>query len=137
MRCGYTRGPASEQPFRRKTLQFDGALKWNTLPLVRGLTEKKTMNLLYMTCQLLTPVTPLCRNTNMHQLSQVSFSLSFRWLHGSVLFGLAFIRQTGSAGFNGEPNVEGKSTKISPVSHQIRIWRTVQNNGNSYRWPVA
>jgi hypothetical protein len=39
----------------------------------------------------------------MHQLSQVSFSLSFLWLNGSVLFGLAFIRQTGSAGFNGEP----------------------------------
>jgi hypothetical protein len=35
------KGPASEQPFRRKTLQFDEALKMEFLPLVRGLTKKK------------------------------------------------------------------------------------------------
>jgi hypothetical protein len=32
---------------------------------------------------------------------------------------------------------EGKGAKNSPIFHQICIWRTVQKNGNSYRWSVA
>ena len=113
----YTRACKRTNNFITKHYNLTGPWRWNTLSLVRGLTkvrpdwtqdDEPALHVNFWLQYTIVPTTLLCTN-----LRKFPFQFLFFGFHGSVLFGLAFIRQTGSAGFNGEPTLEAKDQNFT------------------------